>query len=98
MVLYTQPTPKPKKPFLNCFNTYIYKQLSRCCTARGSSTRFSLLGPTKIKGYKSFLFTEKFPCIKKEHLVDLRLLDLFYKRSTNLVDKIKVRRVWGMSI
>ena len=37
----------------------------RCCTARGSSTRFTLVGSTKLKAHKSFPFTEKLPCIEK---------------------------------
>ena len=36
----------------------IYSQLSRCSTARGSSTGLSFVGPTKVKAHKSFLFTE----------------------------------------
>ena len=32
--------------------------LSRCSTARGSSSGLSLGGPTKVKASKSFLFTE----------------------------------------
>ena len=49
----------------------MYSRLSRCCTAGESSTRCSLLSPTKVKARKSFLFTKKFPCIEnKEHLVD----------------------------
>ena len=33
-------------------------RLSGCNTARGSSTGLSLVGPTKVKARKSFLFTE----------------------------------------
>ena len=33
-------------------------QLSRCSTARGSSTGLSLVGPTKVKARKSFIFPE----------------------------------------
>ena len=33
-------------------------RLSRCSTARGSDSRFSLGGPTKVKASKAFLFTE----------------------------------------
>ena len=36
----------------------IYSRLSRCSTAKGSSSRLSLWGPTKFKSHKSFLFTE----------------------------------------
>ena len=32
--------------------------LSRCSTARGSSSGLSLGGPTKVKAHKFFLFTE----------------------------------------
>ena len=32
--------------------------------ARGSGTRFTLVGPTKVKARKSFLFTEKFLVLK----------------------------------
>ena len=49
----------------------IYGHLSRCSTARGSSSGFSLVGPTKVKARKSFLFTEGFPEVEnKEHLFD----------------------------
>ena len=34
--------------------------------ARGSSTELSLVGPAKVKAPKSFLFTEKFPCIENK--------------------------------
>ena len=30
----------------------------RCCTARGSSIRYSQFSPTKFEAHKSFLFTE----------------------------------------
>ena len=44
--------------------------LVSCCTARGSSTRFSLLSNTKVEAPKYFLFTEKFLCIEnKEHFL-----------------------------
>ena len=46
----------------------MYSQLSRCSEAKGSSMRFSLVGPTKVK---SFMFTKKFLHIEnKVHLVD----------------------------
>ena len=34
----------------------------RCCTTRGSSTRFTLVGSTTLKARKSSPFTEKLPC------------------------------------
>ena len=40
----------------------MYCQMFWFCTARGSSTWFSLEGPTKVKARKSFLFTKEFPC------------------------------------
>ena len=39
------------------FQEEIYSQLSRCVTARGSSTGFSLVGGTKVKVCNSVLFT-----------------------------------------
>ena len=40
-----------------------------CSTARGSGSRFSLQGPTKVKAHKSFLFTESSPKVEnKEHI------------------------------
>ena len=36
---------------------YIDSWLSRCSTARGSSTKLFHVGPTKVKAHKSFLFT-----------------------------------------
>ena len=43
---------------MNCYLSVIYSQLSRCRTSRGSSTGLFYVGPTKVKAYKSFLFTE----------------------------------------
>ena len=58
---------RPEKGILK-----IYNQSLRCCAARGSDTRFSLVGPTNVKACKSFLFTEKFSCIEnKEHCLIL---------------------------
>ena len=49
----------------------IYSQLSRCSTARGSSTGLSLVGPTIVKACKSFLFTEgSLKVENKKHLLD----------------------------
>ena len=42
---------------------YHYIQLSRCCSARGSSTEFSRFSPTKVEACKSFLFTEGSPVL-----------------------------------
>ena len=36
----------------------IYSQLPRCSTAWGTDIGFSLVGPTKVKACKSFIFTE----------------------------------------
>ena len=48
-----------------------YSRLSRCNTARGSSTGLSLVGPDKVKASKSFLFPEDSPEVGiKEHLFD----------------------------
>ena len=56
---------------LNVVALVNYSWLSKCCTARESSYRFSLVGLTKVKARKYFLFTENFTCIEnKEHLLD----------------------------
>ena len=58
---------------------------------RGSCTRFSLVYPTKVKASKSFLFTEKFPCIEnKEHLLDLLKL----KSLSNTQSYLKYKHVY----
>ena len=45
--------------------------MSRSSTARGSDTGLSLVGPTKVKACKSFLFTAgSFKVENKEHLFD----------------------------
>ena len=49
----------------------MFCQLSRCSTARGSSTGWSQVGPTKVKARKSFLFIEGSPEVEnKIHLFD----------------------------
>ena len=67
----------------------IYGHLSRCSTARGSSSGFSLVGPTKVKARKSFLFTEGFLKVENNKSLRLRrslvkLLELA-KTVTNMV-------------
>ena len=55
-------------------------RLSRCSTARGSSTRLSLVGHTKVKVCKSFLFTEDSLEVEtKEHLFDF-VVTLYYQK------------------
>ena len=49
------------KFFKNFFHSRIcekYSGLSRCCTARWSSTGFSLVSSNKVKARKSFISTE----------------------------------------
>ena len=49
--------------------TKIYSPLSRLSTARGIGMRFSLVGSTKVKAYKSFMLTQKSPLVENsEHL------------------------------
>ena len=54
---------------LSTFNIAImHSQLSRRSTARGLNTRFYLVGPTKVKAYKFFVFIQKFAIVEnKEH-------------------------------
>ena len=42
----------------------IYSRLSRCSTARGSSSRLFKVGPTKVKARKYILFTEGSPVVE----------------------------------
>ena len=56
-----------------CFSVLskIFSRLLRCSTARGSNTRLSLVGPTKVMAYESFLITKgSLRDENKEHLVD----------------------------
>ena len=49
----------------------IHSRLRRCSTARVSSTELFLVGPTKVKAPKSFLYTEgSLKVENKEHLFD----------------------------
>ena len=41
--------------------SFTFSQLSRCSTARGSSSGLSLRVPTKVTAFKSFLFNEVLP-------------------------------------
>ena len=66
-----------------------YSQLSRCCTARGSIAGFSMIDPTKVKTHESFLFTEKLPCIKKVHLLDI-VNRLFFDHFASALCRSKV--------
>ena len=53
------------------YRSNMHSLLSRCCTARGSSTRFSLVSPSKLYGSLVFSIHCKFPCIEnKEHMLD----------------------------
>ena len=45
----------------------IYSKLSRCCAARGSNTRISLVVSTKVKSCKSFPFTGKFFLLRRKN-------------------------------
>ena len=41
----------------------IYSQLSKCSSARRSSTRLSLVGPTKVKAFKGKYNRRYFPAL-----------------------------------
>ena len=63
---------------------YINSQLSRCSTARGSSSGLSLGGPSKVKARKSFLFPEGFLGVEnKEHLFDFNVTLHFISLCSN---------------
>ena len=61
----------------------MYGWLSRCSTARGSSSGLSQGGPTKVKARKSFLFTEfSIKVENKEHFFDF-VVTLFIGKRYN---------------
>ena len=67
-----------------------YSWLSKCCTARESSYRFSLVGLTKVKARKYFLFTENFTCIEnKEHLLDFVITFILQHFASMLYPVVK---------
>ena len=47
---------------------YICSLLSKFSTARGLNTRFSLVGPTKVKACKSFVFSQKLRIVENKEL------------------------------
>ena len=50
----------------------MYSRLSRCSKVRWSSTGLLCVIPAKVKGYKSFMFTDgPLKVENKEHLFDL---------------------------
>ena len=48
-------------PPIPCFCDIIYSRLSKCSTAKGSSTGLVPVDPTKVKALISILFTESTP-------------------------------------
>ena len=64
----------------------IHSRLRRCSTARVSSTELFLVGPTKVKAPKSFLFTEgSIKVENNEHLIDF--VFTFFKMKSILSAK-----------
>ena len=57
-----------KTLWLLSIKSVINSQLSRCSTARGSSSGFSQVSPTKVEARKSFLFSKSSPVLKKRIL------------------------------
>ena len=45
-------------------NEHMYSQFLRLITARGSNTVLVTIGPTKVKAFKSVLFTDGIPEVK----------------------------------
>ena len=62
------------KKIEHCKNVHdlnMYSQVLRRFIARGSGIGFSQASPTKVEACKSFLFTDKSPCIEnKDYMVD----------------------------
>ena len=60
-------------PKLSCNGKQkIHSWLSRCSTARGSSSGISLVGPSKVKACKFFLFTESSLLVKNNKSLRMR--------------------------
>ena len=69
----------------------MYSQLPRCCTARESSTRSSLVFPAKVKARKSLLSTESSLLVwNKELLVDFVVALYFTSICCNALHSSKV--------
>ena len=82
------PQPKLKKKIK------IYIRLLRCSTARGSCSGLSLIGPTKVKARKSFLFAEgSLKVENKEHLVDFVVTLYFTSLCSNALCSSKVSQL-----
>ena len=65
----------------------MYSRLSSGITARGSGIGLSLVGPTKVKPPKSFLFTESpLRVWNKEHLVDFVV-------TLNFTSKLETKKI-----
>ena len=62
-----------------------------CSTARGSITGLSLVGPTKVKARKPFLFTKSYLKVEnKEYLVDFFVTFYFTSLFSNALHSSKV--------
>ena len=77
---------------LICYTTQNWKiDKKSVVQVRGSSTRLSLVGPNKVKARKSFLFTEKVPCIENiEHSDDFFITFILLLLSLNALHGSKV--------
>ena len=79
--------------FLSIAIFAIYNWLSRCSTARGSSTVLSLVSLTLVKACKSFLFTEGTLKVEnKEHLFDFVVT--LYTYNTALLLAVTNSNTW----
>ena len=86
---------KTKKEFIIPTYTLVYtnSQLLRCSTAKGSSTKLSLVGPTKVKACKSFLF-EGFRKLSTDHGLDrLNIILLSCNSQSPILNKFPVHLI-----
>ena len=61
--------------------------------------RFSLIGHTKVKACKSFVFTQKFPIVKyNEHFFDFVFHFYFLSLCFNALHSSKVSQLLGIHI
>ena len=55
-------------------------------------TRFSMVGPTKVKACKSFVFTQKFRWLKKKHLFDFANCIICSTSDLFIIKELRMRR------
>ena len=69
--------------------TQVQIKLSRCSTARGSCSGFSLGGPTNVSACKYFLFTGSYLTVENKIIIKIKVT----KKLEHTVHQIKLIKV-----